>query len=147
MDVTHSLHDAMLEWFCDDRDAVAFAEEMFDAAQKWDDVIDDGRIDLVNGLLSHLAFRVNYGPFFKRYEYLLRPALLMIYLNWRDANVLEKGDEADKEKAFMLRAGIYDMFVLMAWIIGGEDHSARVGPEIRRMYGERLADYLKEHAA
>ncbi len=141
------MREAMLEWFCGDEEAVQFALEVFDLAQQWDDVVDEGKIDNFNRIVSYIGFRMNYGAFFKRYEYALRPVLLNVYLNWRDANALEKGDEADKEKAFMLRAGIYDVFSLMAWIIGGEDHSARVGPAIRRMYGERLADYLKEHAS
>lgn len=135
----------MLEWFCGDETAVELACELFDLAQQWDDLVDEGDISKANPVLAYLGFRLNYRPFFARYENLLRPALLVAYLNWRDANVLERGDEADKEKAFMLRAGIYDVFALMAWIVGGEDHSARVGPSIRRAYAERLADFMQEH--
>lgn len=140
------MRDAMLEWFCGDEQAVDFAERLFDLAQNWDDVIDEGAVGKVNGVISWIAFRCQWHPFFTRFDYALRPAMLVCYLNWRDANVLETGDDADREKAFMLRAGIYDVFSLMAWLVGGEDHSARVGPAIRRMYGERLADFLKEHA-
>lgn len=140
------MRDAFTAWFLGNEDAVDFAEKIFDLAQQWDDLIDKGAIENANGVLNWLAFRMNWHPFFKQYDYLLRPALLVVYLNWRDANVLEKGSEADKEKAFMLRAGIYDVFALMAWIIGGEDHSAQIGPAIRRFYAERLADYLLEHS-
>jgi hypothetical protein len=132
-------------WFLGNADAIELANLLYDLAQQWDDVIDEGDVSKANSVLSFLAFRLNYLPFFAAHDYLLRPALLVSYLNWRDANVLEKGDEADKEKAFMLRAGIYDVFSLMAWIIGGEIHSQTVGPSIRRAYSERLADYMAEH--
>lgn len=140
------MREALSDWFLGNEDAIELACELFDLAQQWDDVVDEGDTSKANPVLSYLGFRLNYRPFFARHENLLRPALLIAYLGWRDANVLERGDEADKEKAFMLRAGIYDVFALMAWIIGGEDHSARVGPSIRRAYAERLADFLREHA-
>lgn len=140
-----AMRDMMMGWFCGDESAVDLAIELFDLAQQWDDLVDEGDISKANPVLAYLGFRLSYRPFFARYEALLRPALLVAYLGWRDANVLEWGDAADKEKAFMLRAGIYDVFALMAWIIGGEDHSARVGPSIRRAYAERLADFMQEH--
>ena len=143
--MTH-LRDEMTVWFNGNEDAIELAELLFNLAQEWDDVIDDGAVEKANNVLSFLAFRLNWQPFFKQFDYLLRPALLVCYLNWRDATALETGTEADLEKAFMLRAGIYDVFALMAWIIGGEVHSQQVGPAIRRAYGERLADYLMEHA-
>lgn len=136
------MRDRLNEWFKGDEAAVEFAEQLFDVVQRWDDVIDEGAVDKANDVFQWLAFRVNYQPFFHRYESLLRPAMLIAYLAWRDANVLElSNDPADDEKAFMLRAGIYDVFSLMAWIIGGEGHSRAVGPDIRRAYAERLATF------
>lgn len=137
-------HDEMAGWFLGDEEAIEFASLVWDMVQKWDDVIDDGSMRYANEVFAFIGFRVNYLPFFRRYDYLLRPVMLNAYLKWRDANVLERGDAADLEKAFMLRAGIYDVFAIMAWVIGGETHSQAVGPAIRRFYAERLADFIEE---
>lgn len=136
------MRELMVRWFRGDAAAIEFAEQLWDVMQRWDDVLDEGAVDKANDVFQWLGFGMNYLPFFARYETLLRPAMLLAYLGWRDANELElSGDPADDEKAFMLRAGIYDVYALMAWIIGGETHSRAVGPEIRRAYAERLATF------
>ena len=134
------------QWFLGNREAVAFAAAIWDVMQKWDDVIDEGETASANDVFSFLLIRMDLDPFFSRHSVVLRPVLFDMYLSWRDATEMEKsGDPADLEKAFMLRAGIYRLYALMAWLIGGEAHSRKVGPEIHRTYGERLADYIKEH--
>ena len=74
----------------------------------------------------------------------LSPALLGVFLQWQAANVLERGDDDDMNKAYMLRAGIYTLFLTMAWVIGGNTWAAQVGPEIYRTYGETLPGFKKE---
>lgn len=131
-----SLNDRFNEWFCGDADAVQFAVTLWEAIQQWDDLHDEGKCENHNALLSWLAFGKEYTPYFAQNAHILRPALLMMYLSWRAANVLERGDMRDVEKAFMLRAAFYQVLHVMAWIAGGDDHAASVGPAIYREYGE-----------
>lgn len=123
-------------WFKGNAQAVEFAAMLWEACQQWDDIEDDGRCENHNALLAWLAFGKEYHPFFSANSAVMRPAMLSMYLQWRAANTLERGDLRDVEKAFMLRAGIYSVWHLMAWIVGGDDWAAAVGPEIYREYAE-----------
>ncbi len=138
-----TLEDRFARWFRGSADAVHFASQLWTATQEWDDLEDEGRCNH-NTLLAWLAFGKEYHPFFAPNAHILRPALLMMYLQWRAANVLDRGDESDVAKSYMLRAGLYSVWHLMAWIVGGNDWAAEVGPEIYRTYAETPADILKE---
>lgn len=138
------MKDNFRRWFKDDEDAVHFALSMWQAAQEWDDIEDEGRCENHNALLAWLAFGKEYHPFFVQHSHILRPSLLQMYLNWRAANVLDHGDRNDVAKAYMLRAGIYSVWHMMAWIIGGNDWAEEVGPEIYRSYGETPQDIWSE---
>lgn len=142
--MTETMNGRFQRWFNGDEDAVHFALSVWQATQEWDDLEDEGRCEDHNRLLSWLAFGKEYTPFFARNAHLLRPALLQLYLRWRVANVLERGDRDDVNKAYMLRAGYYDVLHMIAWICGGDDHAARVGPEIYRSYGETAEGLWKE---
>lgn len=136
--------DNFNEWFAGNENAVRFARDVWSAAQEWDDLHDEGKCDNHNALLSWLAFGKENNPFFMANAAVLRPSLLIMYQQWRSANVLERGDIDDVAKAYMLRAGVYTVFVMIAWVIGGDDWAAKVGPEIYRSYGETPKELLKE---
>ena len=138
-----TMDDRFARWFCGDAEAVQFAHQLWTAAQEWDDLEDEGRCNH-NVLLAWLAFGKEYLPYFARNSHVLRPAMLMMYLQWNAANVLERGDENDVSKAYMLRAGLYSVWHVMAWIAGGSEWAGKVGPEIYRSYGETLPDLIKE---
>jgi len=138
------MRNNFFKWFKGDMAAVEFAEVLYDAAQRWDDLEDEGKCDGHNALLSWLAFGKEYTAYFATNAHLLRPAMLLMYLQWRAANVLERGEFADVQKAYMLRAAIYSIWHLMAWIAGGDDWAADVGPEIYRSYAETPESLFKE---
>jgi len=129
------LADEFARWFRGDEAAAHFAGQLWAAAQAWDDVEDEGARP-GNALLSWLAFGKETHPFFARHAPILRPAMLRMYLDWRAANALERGGRDDVAKAYVLRAGVYGVFHMMAWCIGGDDWAAEVGPEIWRAYSE-----------
>lgn len=139
-----TLNDRFAVWFKGDDEACTFAAQLWTAAQEWDDLHDEGKCENHNALLSWLAFGKEYTPYFAKHAQILRPVFLNVYLQWRAANVLERGDESDVAKAYMLRAGLYSMWHMMAWIAGGDDWAAEVGPEIYRSYGETPAELWKE---
>ena len=137
-----TLEDKMLEWFRGDKDAVRFASLAFEACQSWDDLEDEGNTNH-NALVNWLAFDKEYDPFFQRYASILRPVMMSVYLQWSAANVL---DHEDVTKSYMLRAGIYGLFHMIARLCGGHDWAVDVGPEIYREYGETLDELRKEFA-
>lgn len=129
-------------WFCGDQDAATFAESIWQVAQDWDDLVDEGKQS--NDFISWLAFAKEYTPFFKQHADILRPVLLSMYLQWEAANVMERGDRNDVDKALMLRAGLYSVFHIIAWICGGNAWAVKVGPEIYRFYGETSQSLWEE---
>jgi hypothetical protein len=129
-------------WFRGSEPACAFAAAIWQVAQDWDDMHDDGKRS--NDFIAWLAFGKEYTPFFAAHADVLRPALLSMYLQWEAANVLEEGDRNDVDKAFMLRAGIYSVFQMIAWICGGNAWAVEVGPEIYRFYGETTQSLWEE---
>jgi hypothetical protein len=137
------MEEHLREWFCGDESAVHFAAQLWRACHEWDDLEDEGKCDH-NSLLQWWAFGKEYHPFFSAHAALLRPSLLTMALSWEAANVLDH--EPDHiAQAYMLRAAIYQVWHLMAWIVGGGDHARKVGPAIYRFYGEHeTLDQLKE---
>lgn len=92
---------------------------LWEACQEWDDLEDEGKANH-NALLSWLAFGRDEDRFYRAHSHLLRPAALLVYLQWTAANVLDHGDKNDVAKSYMLRAAIYSNFHLIAWICGGD---------------------------
>ena len=131
-----TMNDRFAVWFKGDDAACDFAAKLWTASQEWDDLEDEGRCRNHNTLMSWLAFGKEYTPYFAAHSHVLRPVFLTTYLQWRAANVLERGDKGDVVKAYMLRAALYSMWHVMAWLAGGDEWAAEVGPEIYRSYGE-----------
>lgn len=138
------MNDRLRRWFCDCEEAAVFVEQLWTALQEWDDLEDEGRCSDRNGLMSWLAFGMEYQPFFAAHSHVLRPAFLSLYLKWTASNVLDRGDRNDVAKSYMLRAGFYDLVHLCAWICGGDAWAREVGPEIYRSYGETPEDIWQE---
>lgn len=131
------------EWFLGDAGAIRFASDLWVAAQEWDDLHDEGRGNH-NAVLNWLGFEAMRDPFLSANSHVLKPALLQMYLDWTAANALEKGEEDDIAKAWVLRAGLYRVFHVVSWLIGGHEHALKCGPEIWRTYGETKQDFAEE---
>lgn len=141
-----TMNDAMERWFLGNAEAVHFALQAWDAAQLWDDLIDEGTCRDTNALLAWLAFDKEEHPFFLEHCETLRPVMLSVYLQWTAANVLERGEENDVWLAWVLRAGVYGLFHVIARLCGGDVWAREIGPEIWRFYAERLAGFREEMA-
>jgi len=136
------LEQHMERWFCGDMEAVSFAVAMWDTAQLWDDVVDEKQAS--PALVQWLAFGMDRDPFFRRHGAEIKPVMRSVYLQWTAANVLERGVGDDLSKAYVLRAGLYGLWHFMAELTGGMQWAVEIGPEIWRMYGETLADFMME---
>lgn len=137
------MNDLIEKWCKGDEHAVSFILTLWEAAQVWDDIHDEGNTAKANDLFSWLAFGKEYHPFFAAHAQILRPAMLSMFLQWKAANALEAGGPRDIEKAYMLRAGFYGVIHLVTWLIAGDAWADECGLEIYQSYGETL-EGLKE---
>jgi len=147
--MTEELNVKMIKWFTGNEEAVDFALRCWSASQLWDDLCDGESVHadnkFPNEFITWLAFDKEYHPFFARNANVLRPAMIMTYLNWQAANKLEHAPDIQKlQKSYVLRAGIYSLFHLIAWICGGHNHADDVAEEIWSQYGETLDGLSKE---
>lgn len=120
---------------------VKMANTLDDLADKDNEVADSDLYSLFSGALFDLPrsrMWVEFG---------LAHHLLGVYLRWKDANTIERDEKStddDLNKTYMLRAGIYDIFAIVAYYLYGEQWASEVGPTIRRFYAEKLGEYKAE---
>ena len=127
--------------------AIEFFLSLWRVTQVWDDLV-DGDKAITNDQISE-AFRlalveIPRNPFYVHHQHTLTPLVLNMILQWQDANVLERQSEHDKHLAFGLRAGILQIIPVCAYLIGGADWAAQQGPQMRRIYQEKLVDFMRE---
>lgn len=69
-----------------------------------------------------------------------------VYLRWHSANCIEAEKLSDNHlaKAWMLRAGCYDLFVMLAVKQYGVQWGETVAPLVYDFYGETLKEFLEE---
>lgn len=128
--------------------AVSLSNKLISMASTMDDLIDKDRPvsnDQIYKLVMGAMFEIQVVPLW--YEAGLNHHMLNVMLKWIDANAIESDSNStqdDYAKCYMLRAGIYDIFAVLAHYLHGLDWSSKVGPEIRKFYGETLKDYFTE---
>jgi len=143
----HSLRVSLTEIFQGNQDAVDLCVNLFGIAQVWDDLIDLTPIDekaINQAFLAALVILPTNRVFQSMPE--LPYHVYNVFLRWRDATTIERAEhtKSDLHKCYMLRAGLYDIFALIAAKLYGDDYAAKVGPSIRRLYGESFDEYAKE---
>lgn len=129
-----------------DSHAIALSHQLWNIAQTWDDLIDGDEVskEQINKCFIDALVHVSTN---KLWGTDIAANVLNVYLRWSDANYIEADAEStddDLAKAWMLRAGIYDIFVLLAAKLHGIDWATTIGPIVRKTYGETLKDFLEE---
>lgn len=132
----------------ENKEAADLSHKIMEICHTWDDLVDGDRPvppEAVNSAfrgaffdLQQSAIWVNCG---------IAHHVLNCYLRWRDANTIEGSDkkiDSDLHKTYMLRAGVYDIFVIIAYYLYGDGWAEQIGPVVRKFYGETLDDYLRE---
>ena len=140
--------DALFECiYKGDKDAKALSFEILELVHIWDDLYDKDR-DVPPEEVNKAFFSAIYGLQSNRmYQACnLGVHMLNVILRWQDANVLECENKIDDDlnKAYMLRAGVYDLFPVIAYHIHGMEWAQHIGPAVRRFYGETLNEFKKE---
>lgn len=134
-----TFRQAFERFFKGNQQAVELCLDYFQVAHTWDDIIDkDAKLtdERVHMAFITLVHKIPNNPFYQSYQSELTPVLMNVVMQWLDANELDHGDDNDKDKAYMLRAGLYNLISHIALICGGYEWAKEVGVEIRRLYGE-----------
>lgn len=136
---------AFSEYYKGEQSAINLSIMLLEVVHVWDDFIDGDPVapENIDRVFRYLIYDIPVNPVYK-----LIPSLpdhmLNVYLRWRDATAMEKEKTPDLEKTYMLRAGIYDIFILIAHHLYGEEWSRDVGVKVRKMYGETLSSLKEE---
>ena len=115
----------------------------------WDDLYDRDK-DVTNAQVNRAFFSalitLSKNELYQRCN--LTEHMLGIIFRWKAANFLEENTQSDDDlnKAYMLRAGIYDLFTIIAFYLHGDQWAEAIAPAVYRFYGEKLDDFKKEVA-
>jgi len=129
--------------------ATQFCLLFLQALNVWDDLIDkdnDVKDSHINDAFTICLVHIPKNRFYIAYQNELTPMIHNVILQWHNANELEKIENSnnDKHKAWMLRAGVYQLFHYCTMLTGGEDWAKNIGPEVWRLYGETVEQHLEE---
>ena len=133
----------------DNEEAAKLSFEILDTLHIWDDLYDKDKEvspETVNYAFFNAMYKLQKNVIWQHCN--LGEHMLNVILRWQDANVLEREQETedDLHKAYMLRAGLYDLFVIIAYHLHGMAWAATIGPDVRRFYCETLKDFKEEMA-
>ena len=135
-------------WLQGNSHAIVLCLDMIKTIHLWDDLIDkDNKVsdEEVNGVFTFLLVDMPLNPFYVRHQRDIAPMMDTIILKWHTANVFEKEKKVnDVDKAYMLRAELYQLFVLCATLIGGRTWGRDMSVNIWRLYGESVNELKKE---
>lgn len=126
-------------------DAVVFLLKVWDAIQFLDDVKDGHAVTNVDAGIYTLIVGLPTDPFLAQHRTILEGALVAAYHKWQAANRIEAAqDRAQLNKAYMWRAGYYDLVLLVVALCLPREETEVIAPEILKLYGETCEDYVKE---
>lgn len=133
--------------FKGNREALRIAQALWDITQVWDDIIDGDTpySDVqVNKAFMDALITVGASPLWTPR---IAGVFSSVFYRWNTANKYESTPNVSTEaltQAWMLRAGLYDVFIALADELYGVEWAMKIGPEIHSLYGEPLQAYLEE---
>ncbi len=128
-----------------DPHASRFCAEMWRLAHFFDDVYDRGELTEadVYQAVNIALFGVLTNPFALAHAQALAPALNLVAANWQTANQMESRKDG-LDKAYMLRAQLYNLPVVCAFLLYGPDWAAQVSQVAWETYGETSETFKQE---
>ena len=143
-----NLIERMMAWYRGNENAVQLSLDIYTVIQTWDDLIDRDREvsnDDINETFRKLIYTIPTNPFYAAHAHELAPLLHDMMLQWMVANQMESDQNpGDLEKAWMLRAAVYQVFVYIASLAVDSAWAAVAGVDIWRSYGETLEQFIHE---
>lgn len=121
------------------KEAIKLSFSLLKCAHAWDDQYDDG-LEIQDEVLFSMLFDIGGS-------YLWTPEMAIhfksVYIRWQAANALEQAKEG-LDKAWYLRASLYDLFVMIAERLYGIEWATTIAPSVYLAYGESLDQFLEE---
>ena len=136
-----NLHENLIQ-VLGDINAAMLCYDYFIIAQYWDDLIDkDNKLEDIE---IHDAFYTSLisiptNPFYLKNSHKILPVLEVSIYKWFQSNKYES-EKIELNKAYMLRAGLYDIFSVCYIAIHGIDADFN----IYDLYGETFNEFRKE---
>lgn len=129
-----------------DKTLCAVAMALIEAAHLWDDLVDGDSVEPaeLNKVLLRVFTVIAPHPLWDKE---MSGLFYSVYLRWQEANYFEadsKATDHELAQSWMLRAGVFDLFVLLAAKAFGQDWAESIGPVVRRAYGEQLPTFIEE---
>lgn len=130
-------------WFKGNDAAVQAALDLLEIAHLWDDLVDGDKeiqAEHANVTMRKAMLDLPLNPFWSANLRVLQPLLYSCYLQWHTANFFEQED-IHLEKAYMLRASVYQIFAMFALICGGVEWAEEITVEVWQTYGEKVENF------
>lgn len=136
-----------------DENAVNFCMDLYESSQLFDDAYDDVLAqNEVYKLLELTMVKIPNNPFYRVCFNKLQPLLESYVLQWQSSNKIEArqlvvSDEKEQElfnKAYSLRAYIFQIFHYCAKLLHGDKYAENQAIYFQLLYGETLENYKKE---
>lgn len=130
-----------------DEIATKLSKDLLTLVHTWDDLIDKDKPvedNEINRAFIIAIFDLGSNPYFTE---AIKANFYNVYLRWNDANDIEADEKATDNQlamAWMLRAGLYDLFVLIAGQLYGRQWAEEIGVLVRNYYGEPLEGFIEE---
>lgn len=127
--------DNFNRWLLGDVAAMQFVIQLSRIIETWDDLIDKDKPvtdSEINTAFITALFTINGNPFFRRHVDYLLPVIMTTINAWLDANDTQTSDDPDtRTLAFYLKDYGIEVFLQMAFLIGGYEHMRAVSKEMR----------------
>jgi hypothetical protein len=145
----HPITDKLLDYCNGDSDAVKFIEDFWAFCIVWDDMIDQDKHyddDHINNAMMWALFGINDDPFYRKFEIVLRPAIMQCIAKWMVANRFENSHD-NLAQAYTLRCSPYDVFATVVLLATGSFQKQTDVVEYLYEFtvGDKLDDYIAEH--
>jgi hypothetical protein len=133
---------AFAKWFKGNQSAMRFCADVVEVSHVWDDLVDKDKpvsSEDANAAFRKMILEIPANDFYRANFGFLHPVMIVIWAQWDASNKMEAHPiKDDVVKTFMLRASLYQLFHACAVLCGGLDWASEIGPEIYRLYGEKL---------
>lgn len=128
-------------------DAAAFLLSVWNLIQGLDDWVDGTHTE--RGEQDKTIWAATVGlssnAFYQQHLFWLQPIIANATLKWQAADHVERHRQFEHfPKAYMWRAGYYDLFLQVVLLVHGPEEATRLAPTVMALYAETYPDYLKE---
>lgn len=130
-----------------DTAAIELSFMLLDVSQVWDDLVDKDKPVSEEAIDTAFLYSLQCIPMHKYWSPALHSMLSSVYLRWHAANCIERDCSSNNDelsKAWMLRAGLFDLFELLSMQLHGIAFAKANARLVRQYYGERLDSFLLE---